>query len=273
MRNAKPTDLTDVFACKREYRHVISVNDTLTHILSSKPSRSFGASFSSFAVCRVATRMRQRRLCGMALASGLRHAPGPFELLNTFPDRHLLPLARGRQTNPVYTAPPGARDSEQVLPHCGERIETILEANLFQVGEGTYFLAAHTEIGWINVWRGRDVAGEGTLFCDVAMLRPAASLASVGAGRGSGDLSAAGHTAPPPCGICQHALGDDTTSWLKCGHGFHAECLRPWLARSTRCPLCRHNHVECMRHCLCGECRLAWFVDGWECPRAFASKR
>jgi len=52
---------------------------------------------------------------------------------------------------------------------------------------------------------------------------------------------------PPevPCGTeCAICLSDDAellADWreLRCGHQFHMDCLRAWLERERRCPLCR----------------------------------
>jgi len=50
-----------------------------------------------------------------------------------------------------------------------------------------------------------------------------------------------------PCGTeCAICLSDDTTllaDWreLRCGHKFHLECLRSWLERGRRCPICRFD--------------------------------
>jgi hypothetical protein len=47
---------------------------------------------------------------------------------------------------------------------------------------------------------------------------------------------------PECCAIC---LGDlepgDWAKVLKCGHGYHAECLDEWLGRSSLCPLCKRE--------------------------------
>jgi len=50
----------------------------------------------------------------------------------------------------------------------------------------------------------------------------------------------------PVCIICTEDLIDKSreASALRCGHVFHADCLRPWLARrlySRTCPICREK--------------------------------
>jgi hypothetical protein len=47
-------------------------------------------------------------------------------------------------------------------------------------------------------------------------------------------------TEDSPCAIC---LGGETqaAASLTCGHVFHEECLRRWLKRKMRCPLCNHS--------------------------------
>merc|ERR1719195_2259124 len=44
------------------------------------------------------------------------------------------------------------------------------------------------------------------------------------------------------CCICAAAF-DDVSEIRRahCGHCFHSECLRSWLARSSTCPLCRED--------------------------------
>lgn len=40
------------------------------------------------------------------------------------------------------------------------------------------------------------------------------------------------------CVICQEAAADPVRL-EGCGHGFHAECIVPWLQRNSACPVCR----------------------------------
>jgi hypothetical protein len=42
------------------------------------------------------------------------------------------------------------------------------------------------------------------------------------------------------CSICLDDVHDiETTCKLSCGHHFHTDCVRTWLTKSKRCPLCR----------------------------------
>lgn len=42
------------------------------------------------------------------------------------------------------------------------------------------------------------------------------------------------------CSICLEQLEDDTSVIvLPCKHGFHAECIAPWLKMHSECPSCR----------------------------------
>ncbi|XP_042416761.1 E3 ubiquitin-protein ligase ATL9-like [Zingiber officinale] len=45
------------------------------------------------------------------------------------------------------------------------------------------------------------------------------------------------------CAVCLAEFGcDDTLRVLpRCGHGYHAECIDPWLLRHATCPLCRND--------------------------------
>jgi hypothetical protein len=43
------------------------------------------------------------------------------------------------------------------------------------------------------------------------------------------------------CSVClvEFALEDTSVCKLACSHGFHIDCLKPWLARAHTCPVCR----------------------------------
>ena len=42
------------------------------------------------------------------------------------------------------------------------------------------------------------------------------------------------------CAVCQGAMdGLEPVRLLPCRHCFHADCIEPWLKRSTQCPSCR----------------------------------
>jgi len=46
------------------------------------------------------------------------------------------------------------------------------------------------------------------------------------------------------CSICYAELSDAQLGAViapRCGHGFHKNCLRSWLARNATCPVCRHD--------------------------------
>ena len=41
------------------------------------------------------------------------------------------------------------------------------------------------------------------------------------------------------CAICRSDLEQDQRICIgRCGHGFHAKCLKPWLKKRAVCPLC-----------------------------------
>lgn len=56
------------------------------------------------------------------------------------------------------------------------------------------------------------------------------------------------------CAICLECTCTPPSPWvqLRCSHWFHADCLRPWLATRTTCPLCRQQE-----HRQCGLCSTA----------------
>ena len=43
------------------------------------------------------------------------------------------------------------------------------------------------------------------------------------------------------CSVClvEFSLEDTSVCKLACTHGFHIDCLKPWLARAHTCPVCR----------------------------------
>ena len=41
------------------------------------------------------------------------------------------------------------------------------------------------------------------------------------------------------CSICIEGCNNETSSKLSCGHHFHTSCIKEWLKRSKKCPLCR----------------------------------
>ncbi|KAJ6288674.1 hypothetical protein OIU76_024623 [Salix suchowensis] len=43
-----------------------------------------------------------------------------------------------------------------------------------------------------------------------------------------------------PCCICQEAYAaEDDLGKLKCGHGFHFNCIKRWLVEKNSCPICK----------------------------------
>lgn len=44
------------------------------------------------------------------------------------------------------------------------------------------------------------------------------------------------------CAICsENFIIGDEKKILRCQHGFHSECLSPWLKRKNNCPVCRQS--------------------------------
>jgi hypothetical protein len=44
------------------------------------------------------------------------------------------------------------------------------------------------------------------------------------------------------CGICQRRINErDAQMTTPCGHIFHFQCLRPWMAGHATCPICRQD--------------------------------
>jgi hypothetical protein len=54
----------------------------------------------------------------------------------------------------------------------------------------------------------------------------------------SSSASAVGQT----CSICfEEVQSGESSRVLSCGHGFHSDCINPWLERNRTCPNCRAN--------------------------------
>lgn len=52
-------------------------------------------------------------------------------------------------------------------------------------------------------------------------------------------------TSEPLCSICreEYNVGDSKTK-LQCQHEFHNKCIKEWLIRSNKCPLCRGDIMD-----------------------------
>ncbi|CAL9152480.1 unnamed protein product [Musa hybrid cultivar] len=50
-------------------------------------------------------------------------------------------------------------------------------------------------------------------------------------------------TVGPECAVCltEFGGGDALRTMTGCGHGFHADCIDPWLAGHATCPVCRSD--------------------------------
>lgn len=61
------------------------------------------------------------------------------------------------------------------------------------------------------------------------------------------------------CTICRQSLNEDSIYAKEenyfskvitgsCGHSFHAECLKPWLEKYNKCPICAtHNAFDLIK--------------------------
>ena len=207
-----------------------------------------------------------------ALRSGFRRTMCPLGLLDIFDAKEICPLGTGTQTNPIYNKRPDQEDSIEVYAHCHRKIGPIHDVVVAHVENKGYFLAAQIPllactnyVGWINIWNGHDLNSPGTLYCDVLDLDNENTSSST---------STLSTRKVEECCICLQELSQPARALL-CGHSFHADCLRDCLQTSTKCPMCRYDSWDTMRkHCACAEgCKLAWFLDGWECAAHFQRRR
>ena len=51
------------------------------------------------------------------------------------------------------------------------------------------------------------------------------------------------------CAICLVRLQDgDLIGDISCGHALHKDCLKDWLKRKNRCPLCQQTGIARLHH-------------------------
>ena len=106
----------------------------------------------------------------MSLRTGFRDRVScPTWLLDCH-DAVVIPLAKGRQTNPIYIARP-SRSQLYIEPWVRD-YEDALTAVGFELGRlgKDLFLSAQVRMadsvtGWINIWRGADLDESGTMLC------------------------------------------------------------------------------------------------------------
>ena len=162
----------------------------------------------------------------MPLRSGFRSGVRcPLWLLE-FSDITIIPLAKRRQTNPIYSRRPG-QGGERLAEHCS--IEVI--AKRFSIGHvgNKLFVAAEIDMpvgweelvdgetdGWINIWQGTPLPG---MFDGVAD----------------------GWTTTP--GMLQELMDGEP------------------LIGTLYCAL-RDDNAQL---CLCGSCMHSWRIQGWVC--------
>ena len=118
----------------------------------------------------------------MPLRKGFRaNIPCPLWLLDPICwPATIIPLARNRQTNPVYFAKPGAlplglnevgqfHSARTLVRNCAIEV-TGRRFELGRIGN-MMFLSAEVDLpefdtrGWINLWQGTSVDDPGTLYC------------------------------------------------------------------------------------------------------------
>ena len=151
-------------------------------------------------------------------------------------DMTIIPLAKGRQTNPIYSRPPG-QGGEMLAKNCS--IAVI--AKRFTIGQigNMLFVAAEIDMpefalqGWINIWQGT-------------------------------------HT--PPAQADERATSVDNKSCERpAGTGEAPDLISdeecPWsgsLAGTLFCALRDNDQL-----CLCGSCMHSWVEQGWVCEQVW----
>lgn len=102
----------------------------------------------------------------MPLRSGFQgQVDCPLWLLSRL-DVTIIPLGKGRQSNPIYSRRPG-QGGEMLAAHCS--IEVIAKRFEYCTMGNMTFVAAEVDMpeydleGWINIWQGRHTRG--TLYC------------------------------------------------------------------------------------------------------------
>ena len=123
----------------------------------------------------------------MLLQTGFRgQVPCPMRLLDLH-DAVVVPLAKGRQTNPLYDSPPdSAWAGMQLMDNCSrelkayefkiaQRFEAPTRFEPSRQKKPMWFLYAKVDLpGWlrvpayINVWAGKELDSKGTLYCSLA---------------------------------------------------------------------------------------------------------
>ncbi|XP_063936185.1 probable E3 ubiquitin-protein ligase RHG1A [Daucus carota subsp. sativus] len=48
---------------------------------------------------------------------------------------------------------------------------------------------------------------------------------------------------PDICVICQDEYAEELVGGLRCGHEYHMKCIKKWLRRITKCPICRDTTI------------------------------
>ena len=148
-------------------------------------------------------------------------------------DMTIIPLAKGRQTNPIYSRPPG-QGGEMLAKNCS--IAVI--AKRFTIGQigNMLFVAAEIDMpefamqGWINMWQGYAV-------------QPERATRSVAFPLSLCEL--------PGTGEAPDLISDEECPWSGPLTGTLFCALDGWMVAESLC--------------LCGSCMHSWGIQGWIC--------
>ncbi|XP_048560743.1 E3 ubiquitin-protein ligase RDUF2-like [Triticum urartu] len=81
-------------------------------------------------------------------------------------------------------------------------------------------------------------SGAGRLSADTAVVHTGESS---GAGEGAGVQATV-------CPMCTRPYDNEPCRWaperLNCGHVFHGQCIKPWVAVNLACPVCNTTHIQ-----------------------------
>lgn len=85
---------------------------------------------------------------------------------------------------------------------------------------------------------------KGTAYADEASSEDGGNVDG-GAGAGGAAVTPWGDASDDTCAVCLDDMMDGVkTRKLRCGHEFHTDCIRAWVTKANRCPVCSVEPLE-----------------------------